>query len=78
MLLIAAGIYLWGNDGNGDDVAFGAILVGIGTVILLVAVMLQRALKGVFGIVLYRYAAEGEVAGAFTADELESAVATRG
>jgi hypothetical protein len=39
--------------------------------------MLQRALKGVFGVALYRYADSGEVTGAFSADELESAVRTR-
>jgi hypothetical protein len=75
ILLIAAGIYLWADNGQGDDVALGAVLVGAGAVILLVAVMLQRALRGVFGVALYRYAAEGEVARVFTADELESAVA---
>ena len=77
VLLIAAGVYLWSNDGKGEDVALGAVLVGIGTVIFLVAVMLQRALRGVFGVALYRYAAEGEASGAFSADELESAVSHR-
>jgi hypothetical protein len=78
VLLIVAGVYLWSDNGNGDDVALGAILVGIGTVVLLVAVVLQRALRGVFGIALYRYAAGGEVAAGFSEDELESAVVTRG
>ena len=76
-LLIALGIYLWSDNGNGDDVAFGAILVGIGAVLLLISMMLQRALKGVFGVALYRYAAEGDTSGPFSSDELESAVATR-
>jgi hypothetical protein len=78
VLLIVAGVYLWSDNGNGDDVALGAILVGIGTVVLVVAVVLQRALRGVFGIALYRYAAGGEVAAGFSEDELESAVVTRG
>jgi hypothetical protein len=78
ILLIAAGIYMWGSDGNGDDVALGAILVGVGTVVLLIAALLNRALRGVFGVALYRYASGGEVASAFTADELESAVSHRG
>ena len=77
ILVIALGIYLWSSDGNGDEVALGAVLVAIGTVVLLLAAMLNRALRGVFGVALYRYASGGEVAGAFTADELESAVSHR-
>lgn len=77
LLLIVAGIALWAGDGNGEDVALGAVLVGVGAAIFLLAVMLQRALKGVFGVALYRYAAGGEVTGSFSADELESAVRTR-
>jgi hypothetical protein len=75
--LIALGIILWANDGNGADVALGAVLVGIGAILLALAVMLQSALKGVFGVALYRYAAGGEVSGPFSSEELESAVRQR-
>jgi hypothetical protein len=77
ILVIALGIYLWVDDPNGDDIALGAVLVGIGAVVLIVASLLQRALRGVFGVALYRYASDGQAAGGFTADELESAVGVR-
>jgi hypothetical protein len=36
--------------------------------------LVSRALSGIFGVVLYRYALEGEAMGGFTVEELESAV----
>ncbi len=38
----------------------------------------MRALNRVFGVALYRYAAEGEPSGTFTAAELVSAVKQKG
>jgi hypothetical protein len=78
VLMIAAGIYLWADDPNGDGIALGAVLVGIGAVVLTAASLLQRALRGVFGVALYRYAAEGRAEGGFTPEELDSAVGRRG
>ena len=75
--LIALGIILWAGDGNGDEIALGAVLVAIGAVLLALAVMLQSALKGVFGVALYRYAADGEASGPFSSEELDSAVRSR-
>jgi len=40
--------------------------------------VLSRALNGIFGVALYRYALDGEAVGGFTAGELESAVKTKG
>ena len=71
--LIAGGIAIWASSGFA-----GAILVVIGVVILAVAMVISRALSGIFGVALYRYALEGEAVGGFSADELESAVRTKG
>jgi hypothetical protein len=35
-------------------------------------------LSGIFGVALYRYAAEGAALGGYTAEELESAVKRKG
>jgi hypothetical protein len=39
-----------------------------------VALVISKALSGIFGVALYRYALEGEVVGGFTQADLESAV----
>lgn len=78
ILVIAAGIYLWFGDPNGDGIALGAVLVAVGGIVLVVAALVQRALRGVFGVALYRYAADGTPSPGFTQDDLESAVRTRG
>ena len=46
--------------------------------VLAVAMVVSRALSGIFGVALYRYALDGEPVGGFTAGELESAVRTKG
>jgi hypothetical protein len=71
--LIGLGILLWGTSGFG-----GAVLVIIGVVILAVAILIQKALSGIFGVALYHYAAEGAVLGGFTQEDLESAVKLKG
>lgn len=67
--LIVGGVLLWGTTGFG-----GAVLVIIGVAILAVALLIQKALSGIFGVALYHYAAEGATIGGFTQAELESAV----
>ena len=52
----------------------GGALVVIGALILCVALLISKALSGIFGVALYRYALEGEVLGGFTQEDLESAV----
>lgn len=71
--LIAGGIALWASSGFA-----GALLVIVGVVILAVAMLLSRALSGIFGVALYRYALDGEAVGGFSPGELESAVRTKG
>jgi hypothetical protein len=68
---------LWISDGNGEEVALGAVLVAIGVVIGVLSILLIRALSGIFGVALYRYATDGDAAGGFTPDELQSAVRPR-
>jgi Family of unknown function (DUF6159) len=71
--LIVGGIVLW------SSAAFaGALLVGIGALVLAIALLVSRALSGIFGVALYRYALDGETVGGFTTEELESAVKVKG
>jgi Family of unknown function (DUF6159) len=68
-ILILAGVALW------SSVSFlGALLVVIGALILALAMLISRALSGIFGVALYRYAVDGQAVGGFTTEELESAV----
>jgi hypothetical protein len=68
-ILIVAGVVLWSSASF-----LGALLVVVGALILAVAMLISRALSGVFGVALYRYATDGEAVGGFTQEELESAV----
>ena len=68
-LLIAAGIVLWPTSGPA-----AVALILIGAVVMCVALLISKALSGVFGVALYRYAIDGQAVGGFTQEELESAV----
>ncbi|MDX6580915.1 MAG: hypothetical protein QOI10_99 [Solirubrobacterales bacterium] len=68
--LIAGGAYLWVSSDNGA----GAVLVLAGVVLLVAAMLIIQAMRGVFGVALYRFAAEGEVTTGFTQADFESAV----
>ena len=50
----------------------------IGALVLAIALLISRALNGIFGVALYRYALDGEVVGGFTQEDLESAVKVKG
>lgn len=67
--LIVGGVLLWSSTGFG-----GALLVIVGAIIVAIALLISKALSGIFGVALYRYATGGEAVGGFTAAELESAV----
>ena len=72
-ILIVGGILLW------SAAAFlGALLVIVGALVLAVALLVSRALNGIFGVALYRYALEGEVVDGFTQEDMESAVRVKG
>jgi hypothetical protein len=72
-ILIVAGVLLWSSASF-----LGALLVVIGAIVLAIAMLIAKALNGVFGVALYRYATEGQAVGGFTAEELESAVKVKG
>ncbi len=68
-VLIVGGVVLW------SSAAFaGALLVIVGALVLAIALLVSRALSGIFGVALYRYALDGEVVGGFTREDMESAV----
>jgi hypothetical protein len=68
-ILIVGGVLVWSSASF-----LGALLVVIGALVLAIAMLISRALSGIFGVALYRYALDGEAVGGFTREELESAV----
>lgn len=72
-ILVAIGIAIWVSASF-----LGALLVVLGVIGFVVSMLISNALSGIFGVALYRYALDGEVKGGFTAEELESAVRTKG
>jgi hypothetical protein len=73
VLLIVLGIAVWSSASF-----LGALLVVVGALVLAIALLISKALSGIFGVALYRYALDGEVVGGFTQEELESAVKVKG
>jgi hypothetical protein len=69
LIPIVAGFLLWPSTG----VAGGALIL-IGALVMCVALLISKALSGIFGVALYRYALEGQVLGGFTEEDFESAV----
>ncbi|HET9154223.1 MAG TPA: DUF6159 family protein [Solirubrobacterales bacterium] len=71
--LIVAGLAVWASAPF-----LGALLVVIGALLFAISLLVSKALSGIFGVALYRYALDGTPVGGFTAEELESAVKTKG
>jgi Family of unknown function (DUF6159) len=71
--LIAGGVAVWSSA-----TFIGAVLVVIGALVLAISMLISRALSGIFGVALYRYALDGEVVGGFSQADLESAVKVKG
>lgn len=69
----ALGVYVWASASFA-----GALLVVVAVIGLAISLLIAKALSGIFGVALYRYALDGEAVGGFTAGELESAVKTKG
>ncbi len=69
LVLIVAGFLVWPSSG-----AAGVVLIVLGALILCVALLISKALSGIFGVALYRYALDGQVLGGFTEEDFESAV----
>ena len=72
-LLIFAGFLIWASASFA-----GALLLVIGVIGLAISVLISSALSNIFGVALYRFALDGNAVGGFTADELNSAVKTKG
>lgn len=72
-LLVVSGLSIWSSASF-----LGALLVVIGVILLAVALLVSKALSGIFGVALYRFALDGEAIGGFTSQELDSAVRPRG
>jgi len=72
VLLIVIGVAVWSSASF-----VGALLVVIGALVLAIALLVSKALSGIFGVALYRYALDGETVGPFSQEELESAVRTK-
>jgi hypothetical protein len=68
-ILIAIGVAVWSTASF-----IGALLVIVGAIGLALALLVSKALSGIFGVALYRSATEGQAVGGFTPEELESAV----
>jgi hypothetical protein len=77
ILLIGIGVLAWTSNDGGASPAGGAVIVAVGVALLAVSMLILQALRGVFGVALYRFATEGEVASGYTQEELESAVRVR-
>lgn len=73
ILLVVAGVLVWSSASFA-----GALLVIVGAIVFLIAMLISSALRGIFGVALYRYALDGEAVGGFTPAELESAVKQKG
>ena len=58
ILLIVAGVMIWASASFA-----GALLVAIGAIVFLIAMLISNALRGIFGVALYRYALDGETVG---------------
>ena len=71
-ILVVAGVVLWSSSSF-----LGALLVIVGALTIAIAMLISRALSGIFGVALYRYALDGETVGGFTREELESAVTAK-
>ncbi len=71
--LIAIGVLVWASASFA-----GALLVVLGAIGFAVSLLVSKALSGIFGVALYRYARDGEAVGGFTPEELESAVKIKG
>jgi len=59
VLAVVAGVALASGVGGGAGIAAGALCLVIGAGLIVVGVVLQTAARQVFGVALYRYAADG-------------------
>lgn len=73
IVMMAVGIGLWTSG-----TFAGAALAFVGLILLLLAILIQRSMSGIFGVALYRYAVDGETLATFTAEDMENVARPRG
>jgi hypothetical protein len=76
VLVIVGGVALLAT-GDGAAEVFGGFLLLVGLVVAVAAAVFSGATRGVFGVALYRYVADDQTVGPFTAPDLDSAARTR-
>jgi len=75
--LVAAGGVALLASGSGGGAAAGVVVFLIGLVLVVAGMVFSGAVRGVFGVALYRWVAEDEAVGPFTAQDLDSAARVR-
>ena len=61
-------------SGGGAAAGGGVALIVVAAVLLIAGAIVSSALRGIFGVVLFRFTSNGEVVGGFQTADLESAV----
>jgi hypothetical protein len=70
---IAVGGFFLVTAGTAAAEALGVVLIVVGMLVGIAAAVFLGATKGVFGVALYRYVADGAAVGPFTAADLDGA-----
>jgi len=78
ILVMALGIYILASTSVSAEEVIGVVLIIVGVIGLIFGSIFGAAIRGIFGIALYRFAAQGIAVGPFTSEELERSVATKG
>lgn len=75
ILLVLLGGWL-AITGSATALGFGIGIIVLGILLFMVGALLLSTMRGIFAVVLYRFASQGAVEGGFTAEELTGAVRT--
>ncbi|MBU6278299.1 MAG: hypothetical protein KGN78_03550 [Actinomycetales bacterium] len=75
ILLVLLGGWL-AISGSATALGFGVGVIVLGILLFMVGALLISTMRGIFSVVLYRFASQGTVEGGFTAEELTGAIRT--
>ena len=75
IVLVVLGFFA-ATAGNGALMAGGLGLIVIGVVLVMIGALLISTMRGIFSVVLFRYAKDGVIEGGFTDQELAGAIRT--
>ncbi len=75
ILLVLLGGWL-AISGNATALGFGVGLIVLGILLFMIGALVLSTMRGIFSVVLFRFANEGTVEGGFTAEELQGAIRT--